>query len=112
MKKIIAVIQPYKLDEVKKALSHVDVRGLTVSEVRGYGRQGGQQVSYRGSVSNTDFVHKLKLEIIVSDGAADQVEEAIVKTARTGKVGDGKIFIHPLDTVTRIRTGEAGDSAV
>ncbi len=109
---IKAIIQPHKLDEVKRALSQIDVRGMTVAEARGYGRQLGRTIAYRGATSTPQFVSKLKLEIIVSDAQASQVEEALVRAARTGNAGDGKIFVYPLDFVTRIRTGEKGDSAV
>ncbi len=109
---IKAIIQPYKLDDVKRALSQIDVRGMTVTEVRGYGRQQGRTVSYRGATTAPQFLAKLKLEIIVSDAQAAQVVEALARAARTGNAGDGKIFVYPLDFVSRIRTGEKGDSAV
>jgi len=112
MKMIRAIIQPFKLDDVKRALSQIDVRGMTVAEVRGYGRQQGPTIAYRGATSAPQFVSKLNLEIIVSDAQAAQVEEALARVARTGNAGDGKIFVQPLDFVSRIRTGEKGDSAV
>lgn len=112
MKMIQAVIQPHKLGEVKQALSLLDVRGMTVAEVRGFGRQKGRVIEYRGASSMPQFVAKLKLEIVVTDAQAPQVEEALQRSARTGNVGDGKIFVFPIDMVSRIRTGEKGDSAV
>ena len=112
MKLIVALIQPYKMEAIKQALSTVDVKGLTVSEVRGFGRQRGHPSRYRGTLTEAEFVHKLKLEVIVPDSAAALVQETILRNAKTGKVGDGKIFVHALDSVTRIRTGETGDTAV
>jgi nitrogen regulatory protein PII len=112
MKMIRAIIQPHKLDDVKRALSQMDVRGMTVAEVRGYGRQLGRTTSYRGTTSSPQFVAKLSLEIIVSDAQTVQVEEALVRAARTGNAGDGKILVQPLEFVARIRTGEKGDAAV
>jgi nitrogen regulatory protein PII len=112
MKMIEAIIQPFKLEEIKQALNLIDVRGVTVSEVRGFGRQKGQRSHYRGSVSTADLIPKLKLQLVVSDDQSDQAQEAIARAARTGKVGDGKIFVYPLDNVVRIRTGEMDDSAI
>jgi len=112
MKMIEAIIQPFKLDAVKQALSQIDVRGLTVAEVQGFGRQKGMAIQYRGAVSNPQFVPKLKLQVVVADSRAAQVEEAIRRSARTGNVGDGKVFVFSLDQVTRIRTGEKGDAAL
>jgi nitrogen regulatory protein PII len=109
---IQAIIQPHKLGEVKQALSLLDVRGMTVAEARGFGRQKGRTIEIRGSTSTPQFLSKLKLEIVVTDAQAPQVEEALQRSARTGNVGDGKIFVFPLDLVSRIRTGEKGDSAV
>jgi len=112
MKMIEAIIQPFKLDDVKMALSQIDVNGLTVSEVQGFGRQKGRPIAYRGTTSTPSFVPKLKLQIVVTDAQAPQVEEALQRAARTGNLGDGKIFVFPLEQVSRIRTGEKGDSAV
>jgi len=112
MKMIEAIIQPYKLEEVKQALNLIDVRGLTVTEVRGFGRQKGQRSQYRGTVSNADLIPKLKLQLVVSDDRSDQAQEVISRAARTGKVGDGKIFVYSLNNVVRIRTGERDDSAI
>lgn len=112
MKKIEAIIKPFKLDEVKDALGKVGVDGLTVSEVKGFGRQKGHTELYRGAEYVVDFLPKIKLEIVLADGLVDQVVEAIVGAANTGKIGDGKIFVLPLDETIRIRTGERGESAV
>ncbi|HLY09302.1 MAG TPA: P-II family nitrogen regulator [Planctomycetota bacterium] len=112
MKLVEAIIQPFKLEDVKHALSQIDVKGLTVSEVQGFGRQKGRSMSYRGASSTPQFIPKLKLQVIVTDAQLPQVEEAIRRTARTGNVGDGKIFVISLDQVSRIRTGEKGDAAV
>jgi len=112
VKKIEAVIKPFKLDEVKVALSQVGVQGLTVSEVRGFGRQKGHKEQYRGTEYTVDLVPKVKLEIVVSDTAVTACVEAIARAARTGEIGDGKIFVSSLEGVTRIRTGEKGEAAV
>jgi nitrogen regulatory protein P-II 1 len=112
MKKIEAIIKPFKLDEVKEALNNVGVRGLTVTEVKGYGRQKGHTELYRGAEYVVDFLPKVKVEVVVSDRDVEKVVEAIVQSARTGKIGDGKIFIYPLEEVIRIRTGERGEEAV
>jgi nitrogen regulatory protein PII len=112
MKMIQAVIQPHRLGEVKHALSQIDVRGLTVAEAQGFGRQKGRTIEYRGAATTPQFVPKLKLEVVVTDAQAPQVEEVLARAARTGNVGDGKIFVFSLDLVSRIRTGEKGDSAV
>jgi nitrogen regulatory protein P-II 2 len=112
MKMIIAIIQPYRVDAVREALTEVGVEGLTVSEVRGYGRQRGQKEIYRGAEYSVGYVPKLKLEIAVASEKADDVIEAITRAARTGKIGDGKIFVLPLDAVQRIRTGEVGVQAI
>jgi nitrogen regulatory protein P-II 1 len=112
VKKIEAVIKPFKLDEVKSALSQVGVQGLTVTEVRGFGRQKGHKEQYRGTEYTVDLVPKVKVEVVVSDSAAAGVIEAITRAARTGEIGDGKIFVVNLDEVVRIRTGEKGESAV
>jgi nitrogen regulatory protein P-II 2 len=112
MKLIIAIIQPYRIDAVREALTEVGVEGLTVSEVRGYGRQRGQKEIYRGAEYSVSYVPKLKLEIAVASEKADDVVDAITRTARTGKIGDGKIFVLPLEAVQRIRTGEVGVQAL
>jgi nitrogen regulatory protein PII len=112
MKLIIAIIQPYRIDAVREALTEVGVEGLTVSEVRGYGRQRGQKEIYRGAEYSVSYVPKLKLEIAVASEKADDVVEAITRSARTGKIGDGKIFVVPLEAVQRIRTGEVGVQAL
>ena len=112
MKKIEAVIKPFKLDEVKTALSQIGVQGLTVSEVRGFGRQKGHKEQYRGAEYTIDFVPKVKIEVVVGDAAVAGVVDAITRAARTGEIGDGKIFVHPLEEAIRIRTGERGESAV
>jgi nitrogen regulatory protein P-II 2 len=109
---IIAIIQPYRIDAVREALTEVGVEGLTVSEVRGYGRQRGQKEIYRGAEYSVSYVPKLKLEIAVAADKADDVVEAISRSARTGKIGDGKIFVLPLEAVQRIRTGEVGVQAI
>ncbi|MBL8446002.1 MAG: P-II family nitrogen regulator [Zoogloeaceae bacterium] len=112
MKKIEAVIKPFKLDEVREALSEVGITGLTVTEVKGFGRQKGHTELYRGAEYVVDFLPKIKVEVVVTDSVADQAIEAIIKSARTGKIGDGKIFVMPVDSVVRIRTGETDESAV
>ena len=112
MKKIEAVIKPFKLDEVKTALAQVGVQGLTVTEVRGFGRQKGHKEQYRGAEYTVDLVPKVKIEVVVADSSAQAVVEAITRAARTGEIGDGKIFVSALEGVTRIRTGEKGESAV
>lgn len=112
MKKIEAVIKPFKLDEVREALSEVGVTGLTVTEVKGFGRQKGHTELYRGAEYVVDFLPKVKLEVIVSDGVVDGAIDAIIKVARTGKIGDGKIFVFPVEHAVRIRTGETDEAAV
>jgi len=112
MKLITAIIKPYKLDDVRDALHEVGVTGITVSEVRGYGRQKGHTELYRGAEYNVDFLPKLKLETAVSSEIVEQVVEAITQAATTGKIGDGKIFISSLEEVIRIRTGETGAQAI
>jgi nitrogen regulatory protein P-II 1 len=112
MKKIEAIIKPFKLDEVKDALSRIGVDGLTVSEVKGFGRQKGHTELYRGAEYVVDFLPKIKLEIVVTADLVDKVVEAIVEAANTGKIGDGKIFVLPLEEAVRIRTGERGPEAV
>jgi nitrogen regulatory protein P-II 1 len=112
LKKVEAIIKPFKLDEVKEALSEVGVQGMTVSEVKGFGRTGGKKEVYRGSAYVVDFVPKVKLEIIVKDDLVHQVIETIMTAAKTGRIGDGKIFVTPVDEVIRIRTGEKGEDAI
>ncbi len=112
MKKIEAIIKPFKLDEVKEALASVGVEGLTVSEVKGFGRQKGHTELYRGAEYVVDFLPKVKLEIAVDDSRVAPVVEAILNAARTGKIGDGKIFVVPIDEAVRIRTGERGHDAL
>jgi len=112
MKMITAIIKPFKLDEVRDALSEVGVKGMTVTEVKGFGRQKGHTELYRGAEYVVDFLPKVKLEIAVDTDIADQVIDAIVKAARTDKIGDGKIFVFDLDQVLRIRTGESGNDAL
>ena len=112
MKKIEAIIRPFKLDEVKEALLEEGIRGLTITEVRGYGRQKGHKETYRGSEYQIEFVPKIKIEVIVDDNMAEKTVEAILKTAKTGQVGDGKIFISEITDVIRIRTDESGSSAL
>jgi nitrogen regulatory protein P-II 1 len=112
MKKVEAVIKPFKLDEVREALSEVGVTGLTVTEVKGFGRQKGHTELYRGAEYVVDFLPKVKVEIVVADASVERVLEAIVKAARTGKIGDGKIFVTNVEHVVRIRTGESNEAAV
>jgi nitrogen regulatory protein P-II 1 len=112
MKKIEAVIKPFKLDDVKDALHEVGVVGMTVTEVKGFGRQKGHTELYRGAEYVVDFLPKVKVELIIGDGAVDRAIEAIVKAARTGKIGDGKIFVTNVEQVVRIRTGESGEAAI
>ena len=112
MKKIECIIRPFKLEEVRDALTEVGVRGMTVSEVRGFGRSRGHTELYRGSEYTIEFVPKIKLEIIVGEDDVEPVTEALLRTAATGKIGDGKIFILPVDQAFRIRTGEKGSDAI
>jgi len=112
MKKIEAIIKPFKLDEVREALSEIGVTGLTVTEVKGFGRQKGHTELYRGAEYVVDFLPKVKIEIVVSDSAAENAIDAIVKAARTGKIGDGKIFVSAVEQVVRIRTGELDEAAI
>ena len=112
MKMITAIIKPFKLDDVREALSEVGVHGMTVTEVKGFGRQKGHTELYRGAEYVVDFLPKLSIQIAVSDKDLDRVVETIAKTANTNKIGDGKIFISPLEEVVRIRTGEVGDNAI
>ncbi|MBC8096695.1 MAG: P-II family nitrogen regulator [Akkermansiaceae bacterium] len=112
MKKIEAIIKPFKLEEVKDALAEVGIEGMTVTEVKGFGRQKGHTEIYRGSEYTVDFLPKIKVEIVVADSAAASVLNAIVKAAKTGKIGDGKVFVSAIEDAVRIRTDEKGDSAV
>ena len=112
MKKIEAIIKPFKLEEVKDALGEVGVEGMTVSEVKGFGRQKGHTEIYRGSEYTVDFLPKIKLEMVIADKQVDAAVDAIVKSAKTGKIGDGKIFVTPIDEAIRIRTEEKGEMAV
>ena len=112
MKKIEAIIKPFKLDEVKDGLAAIGIKGLTVSEIKGFGRQKGHTELYRGAEYTVDFVPKTKIEVAVSDASADQVVEAIVTAAKTGSIGDGKVFVTELKEVIRIRTAESGDQAL
>ena len=112
MKKVEAIIKPFKLDEVKEALSELGVQGMTVTEVKGFGRTGGKKEVYRGSAYVVDFVPKVMVQIVVKDEMAKDVVEALLSVARTGHIGDGKIFITPVEEVVRIRTGERGEDAL
>jgi nitrogen regulatory protein P-II 1 len=112
MKKVVAIIKPFKLDEVREGLAEAGITGLTVTEVKGFGRQRGHTELYRGAEYVVDFLPKTKVELIVADPDVERVIEAIVKAARTGKIGDGKIFVSTVEQVIRIRTGETGDAAI
>ena len=112
MKQISAIIKPFKLDEVREALAEVGVSGLTVTEVKGFGRQKGHTELYRGAEYVVDFLPKIKVEVVLSDAQAEQAIEAITQAARTGRIGDGKIFVTDVEQSIRIRTGETGDSAI
>jgi len=112
MKKIEAIIKPFKLDDVKEALNEIGIQGMTVSEVKGYGRQRGHKEVYRGAEYVVDFIPKIKIEIVVEADLANQVVETIKKAAYTGKIGDGKIFVLPIEEVIRVRTGEKGKDAI
>ena len=112
MKKIEAIIKPFKLDDVKEALNEIGVQGMTISEVKGYGRQKGHKEIYRGAEYVVDFIPKIKLEIVVPAEMTDQVVDTIQKSANTGKLGDGKIFVVPVDQAIRVRTGERGKEAI
>jgi nitrogen regulatory protein PII len=112
MKKIEAIIKPFKLEEVKDALGEIGIEGMTVSEVKGFGRQKGHTEIYRGSEYTVDFLPKIKLEIVVSDGQAENAVATIVKAAKTGKIGDGKVFVSGIEEAVRIRTEEKGEAAV
>jgi nitrogen regulatory protein P-II 1 len=112
MKKIEAIVKPFKLDDVKESLKEIGIQGLTVTEVKGFGRQKGHTELYRGAEYVIDFLPKIKLEIVVSDDMVSKVIDAILDSAKTGKIGDGKIFVLPMEEVVRIRTGERGDDAL
>jgi nitrogen regulatory protein P-II 1 len=112
VKKIEAIIKPFKLDEVKEALNSLGIKGMTVTEVKGYGRQKGHTEIYRGAEYVVDFIPKVKMEVVVQEEQVDQVIDTILKVARTGKIGDGKIFVLPVERVIRVRTGETGPEAV
>ena len=112
MKKIEAIIKPFKLDDVREALSDIGITGMTVTEVRGFGRQKGHTELYRGAEYMVDFLPKVKLEVVVPDELVDQCIEAIIETAQTGKIGDGKIFVYEVERVIRIRTGEENEDAI
>jgi len=112
MKQITAIIKPFKLDEVREALAELGVSGLTVTEVKGFGRQKGHTELYRGAEYVVDFLPKVRVEVIVPDSAVEQALDAVIKAARTGRIGDGKIFVTQVEEVIRIRTGETGDSAI
>jgi nitrogen regulatory protein P-II 2 len=112
MKLVTAIVKPFKLDDVREALSDIGVQGITVTEVKGFGRQKGHTELYRGAEYVVDFLPKVKIEVAVADAAVDQVIEAITKSANTGKIGDGKIFVSSLEQVIRIRTGETGEDAI
>lgn len=112
MKKIEAIIKPFKMEDVKEALAEVGIEGMTVSEVKGFGRQKGHTEIYRGSEYTVDFLPKVKFEVVVADGVVEKVVAAIAASAKTGKIGDGKIFVLPIENAVRIRTEETGDSAI
>lgn len=112
MKLITAIVKPFKLDDVREALSEIGVQGITVTEVKGFGRQKGHTELYRGAEYVVDFLPKVKIDVAVSDGMVDQTIEAITKAANTGKIGDGKVFVSPMEQVIRIRTGETGEDAI
>jgi nitrogen regulatory protein P-II 1 len=112
MKKIEAIIRPFRIDDVRAALADIGVKGLTIGEVKGYGRQKGHTELYRGSEYQIDFLPKIKLEIIVPDAMVEKVIDAIMKSARTGQAGDGKIFLYPVEDAVRVRTGESGEDAL
>jgi nitrogen regulatory protein P-II 1 len=112
VKKIEAIIKPFKLDEVREALSDIGVTGLTVTEVKGFGRQKGHTELYRGAEYVVDFLPKVKLEVVIAESLVERAMEAIITAARTGKIGDGKIFVSPVEQVVRIRTGESGEAAI
>lgn len=112
MKKVTAIIKPFKLDDVREALSEIGINGMTVTEVKGFGRQKGHTELYRGAEYMVDFLPKVRIEVVVNDDVVDQVVECVLETAQTGKIGDGKIFVESVERVIRIRTGEEGEEAV
>jgi len=112
VKKVEAIIKPFKLEDVKEALANVGVKGLTVTEVKGFGRQKGHKELYRGAEYEIEFLPKIKLEVVIADNELEQVIDAVVSSARTGRLGDGKIFVTPMEEVMRIRTGERGEDAI
>jgi len=112
MKKIEAIIKPFKLDDVKEALNAIGIQGMTISDVKGYGRQKGHKEIYRGAEYIVDFIPKIKIEVVVEKSRADEVVKAIVDSANTGKIGDGKVFVLPIDEAIRVRTGERGKDAI
>jgi nitrogen regulatory protein P-II 1 len=112
MKLVTAIVKPFVLEDVKGALEQIGVLGMTISEVQGYGRQKGHTEVYRGAEYNVDFVPKVKIEVVVDDGVADKVVDAVVQAARTGKIGDGKVWTTPVESVVRVRTGERGTDAL
>ncbi|MEE4353518.1 MAG: P-II family nitrogen regulator [Desulfatiglans sp.] len=112
MKKIEAIIKPFKLDDVKEALNEIGIQGMTISEVKGYGRQKGHKEIYRGAEYVVDFIPKIKIEIVIGSDRVDNVVETIQKAANTGKIGDGKIFVFPVEDAIRVRTGERGEDAI
>ncbi len=112
MKKVEMIIRPFKIDDVKKALTDLDIKGMTVSEIKGFGRQRGHKEVYRGAEYQVDFVAKIKIEVVVDDSLVKPVVDTVVKAARTGQIGDGKIFVLPVEETVRIRTGETGPDAI
>lgn len=112
MKKIEAIIRPFKIDDVREALIEIGIKGMTITEVKGYGRQKGHTEMYRGSEYQIDFLPKMKIEIIAPDDSIDKIVETIIKSAKTGQVGDGKIFVYPVEDVIRVRTEESGEAAL
>jgi nitrogen regulatory protein PII len=112
MKKIEAIIKPFKLEEVKEALSDLGIEGMTVTEVKGFGRQKGHTEIYRGSEYTVDFLPKIKIEVVLADGMVESATTAVVKAAKTGKIGDGKVFVYPIEEAIRIRTDETGEKAI
>jgi len=112
MKKIEAIIRPFKIDDVREALVEIGIKGMTITEVKGYGRQKGHTEMYRGSEYQIDFLPKMKIEIIAPDDSIDKIVETIIKSAKTGQVGDGKIFVYPVEDVIRVRTEESGEAAL
>ena len=112
MKKIEAIIRPFKIDDVREALLEIGIKGMTITEVKGYGRQKGHTEMYRGSEYQIDFLPKMKIEIIAPDDGVDKIVDTIIKSAKTGQVGDGKIFVYPVEDVIRVRTEESGEAAL